>query len=147
MSLDICSGPMMVCLLRIQVNEVKTMVWLRSILIVVLIVVAGCDRRIQQVVLVDVSDWHEGPKAFRLHSIVDCSGEFLQAIRLSRTKFEFRTDSTKGGIGVVTQELSLCYEVEGRWNQVWWSRHGGGARQIKIWCEGPESTCTEEFFY
>jgi len=75
----------------------------------------GCDREVAQIVTVDVAEWTPAPQAVRLYAAPECTGEFLIATNPSRGKFMFRTSSTKGGVGVVTQELSLCHELEGHW--------------------------------
>ena len=48
----------------------------------------------------------------------------------------FRISSTRGGVGVVTQELALCYQGDqGSATKMWHSLHGGGAPLLVLSCE------------
>jgi len=110
------------------------------------LVVAGCDESVPQQVLVDVAAWKGAPEVLRLHETAECKGPFQEQTRSAEMAFKFETVSTRGGVGVVTQDLALCYLAGSGWRSVWSSRHGGGAIRIVLRCDSSTS-CTDEFFY
>jgi len=121
--------------------------YLRILVVVVSIFFAtGCDTLITQKVLVNVGDWVGPPESIRFHANIGCAGNYIEVMRSSDKTYAFTTDSIRGGVGVVTQELTLCFLSDGEWRPFWSSRHGGGAKEILIKCDS-ETSCTDEFIY
>lgn len=112
----------------------------------IVLVMVGCDEVIPQQVIVNVAGWRGAPKLLRLHEATECTGPYREATRSAEMGFKFDTASTRGGIGVVTQDVALCYSTDADWRLLWSSRHGGGAKRIVVKCDGATS-CTDEFFY
>lgn len=110
------------------------------------LITAGCDKQVPQRILVNVAGWNSPPAVVRLHEASACTGTYREAARSAELTFTFDTTSTQGRIGVVTQDLTLCYSVGADWRPLWSSRHGGGAKQIIVRCDGATS-CTDEFDY
>lgn len=106
----------------------------------------GCDKQIAQKVTVNVRDWTASPESMRLHAAIGCTGDYIEAARSEDKTFTFATSSTRGGIGVVTQEVALCFPSDHEWRQLWSSRHGGGAKEILIKCDS-ETSCIDEVIY
>ena len=113
---------------------------------VVALATSGCDQVVPQQVVVNVSAWKEAPQVLRLHEGTECKGPYKEQMRSTDLMFTFDTDSIRGGLGVVTQELGLCYKVLSTWVPLWASRHGGGAIRVVVRCENA-ALCTDELLY
>jgi hypothetical protein len=98
---------------------------------------SGCDEQIPQLVTGSLS-LKEGPvanRALRLYaSHPNCEGTFAEARTDANGRFNFRTESTRGGVSVVVQPMALCVEHSGRWTPLWATLIGGGANRITLMC-------------
>ncbi len=109
-------------------------------------VLQGCDKDVPQTIELTVAQQFADPGVTGLFSSLDCSGERIPSVH-ANARIVFATTSIRGGIGVVTQELSVCVHDEESWRAVWSSRHGGGARLIRIDCTALPEPCSEDFEY
>lgn len=112
----------------------------------IVLATTGCDEVVPQQVIVNVAGWRNAPKLLRLHEATECTGAYIEEARSAEMEFKFDTASTRGGVGVVTQDVALCYSTDKDWRLLWSSRHGGGAKRIVVKCDGATS-CADEFFY
>lgn len=117
-----------------------------SIIFIVTLAMSSCDQTVPQQVIVNVASWEGAPKLLRLYGRVKCNGPYKEQARSTDLTFTFDTESTRGGVGVVTQDLALCYQAGSIWLPLWSSRHGGGAIRIVVECNAT-ALCTDEFFY
>jgi hypothetical protein len=82
----------------------------------------GCDRGFEQAVSVTVL----GPSgkvlpnvALRYHSEGACTGTFIPATTSTDGVATFSRRATRGGVSVLLEEPSLCFEREGKWYAAW----------------------------
>jgi hypothetical protein len=109
--------------------------------------VGGCDTQVAQVISGTLAS-ETGPVAgtrVRLYeSFGTCEGTFVEANTNQQGAFRFSTVTTKGGIAEVTQSISLCTELSGRWTPLWSTITGGGSKAIVLECS-PLSSQDDEF--
>ena len=72
-------------------------------------------------------------------SYPNCEGEYIETETDDDGSFIFHTESTRGGLSVVTQSIALCVKEEGSWRPLWATITGGGAPTIKMTCQPVES--------
>lgn len=116
--------------------------WLMIITTTVVLLLTGCDKQVLQTVVVQVNLAAHGPDAPWLVQSDQCSADRIRPERYRNGLWIFSLASTQGGVGVVTQELSLCYQAaNGSPTRAWHSLHGGGAPLIVLSCDtsAPES--------
>jgi len=116
--------------------------WLRVVFACALLLVSGCDRQIPQTVVVRRDVPSPSSDSLWLVESDQCTSERIRPERYRNGLWIFSLSSTRGGVGVVTQELSLCYQgAAASPIKAWHSLHGGGAPLIVLACDGtaPES--------
>ena len=103
--------------------------------------IPACDKRIPQEVTGTLSS-DAGPLTdtpVRLYSSFrKCDGKFFEVRTNSNGAFRFNTESTRGGLSVVTQKIALCTERGGTWEPLWSTITGGGATRIVLNCKPPQ---------
>lgn len=102
-----------------------------------------CDRRVAQTFIVRANVEDADSKSLFLVEGRECTGEHLSAGWYRDGMWIFRLSSTRGGVSVVTQELTLCVSKAAAASEpVWHSLHGGGAPLIVLSCVlGEEPPC------
>ena len=116
--------------------------WLMTVTAIAVLLLTGCDRQVLQTVVVQLDLANYGPDSLWLVQSDQCSAERIRPERYRNGLWIFSLASTQGGVGVVTQELSLCYQDAGAaTTRAWHSLHGGGAPLIVLSCDtsAPES--------
>lgn len=96
---------------------------------------AACDRQIPQTVIARANVESAGLDSVWLVESDQCAGERIGPGWYRDGLWIFRLSTTRGGLGVVTQELALC--VDGATappTKVWHSVHGGGAPLLVLSC-------------
>lgn len=100
--------------------------------------VVACDTQVPQVITGTLS-LSEGPVAnrtIRLYASYPlCQEAFVETRTDASGAFRFQTQSTKGGLSVVTQSIALCIERSGSWTPIWATILGGGAHRIDLTCK------------
>jgi len=114
---------------------------------------AACDKQVAQKITGTLAS-ESGPVAnasLRLYrSYQSCNGDYAQAQTDASGRFLFSTESTKGGISVVTQEIALCTEQMGAWKPLWSTITEGGAPKLVITCKPKtvdEESCDIQAIY
>lgn len=98
---------------------------------------SGCDREVHQTVVVQANIAKADIHSLWLSETNDCTSRQIEPGWHRDGLWIFRLSSVRGGVGVVTQELTLCYQPEGASPMmVWHSLHGGGAPLIVVSCSG-----------
>ena len=109
--------------------------------------VTSCDIQVAQVISGRLAS-ESGPVAslkLRLYeSFRTCEGAFVEGSTDPQGAFRFNTVSTKGGIAVVTQSITLCSEQSGKWTPLWSTITGGGSKAIALECK-PRGSQDDEF--
>jgi hypothetical protein len=101
---------------------------------------AGCDRQVPQTVVVRASLPDPRLDSVWLVEGNECEGARIRSGWYRDGLWIFRLSSTRGGVGVVTQELALCQQNAGAPSiKAWHSVHGGGAPLIVLSCRNHES--------
>jgi len=110
-----------------------------SVLSAVMLVAAalsGCDKRQEQTVSVTIT--RSGSPVVngdvRLYTAQSCKGSFL-AYTLREGKSSFLRKVEMGGVGVITDELSVCLGVGEAWMPLFSSLHGPAPGRIDIACD------------
>lgn len=129
------------------VPEWALMTRLNKLLLFLLLSLVGCDREIPQQVIVRLPAEVAHSAEVVLFDSLECSGEAVALSANDPGVLRFKTESTRGGVGVVTQELSLCIRANGDWTRLWSSRHGGGATLIEVSCSSLTADCEDAFSY
>ena len=105
------------------------------IIFLILSILQGCDRQIEQTVVVRANLESASLNSLWLVETDDCGSAPIRADWYRDGLWIFRASSTRGGVGVVTQELALCINDGHSSNtRVWHSIHGGGAPLIVLSC-------------
>jgi hypothetical protein len=114
-----------------------------SLILLVGILAQGCDRQIPQTVVVHADNSPPVPLTLRLVESNQCEDEGTSAGWSSNGLWIFRTTSIRGGVGAVTQELSICVgDSPATSNSVWHTIHGGGSPLLVLACDfGGTKSC------
>lgn len=110
----------------------------------VLMAVVGCDKQVQQTVVVRANVAGADGESLWLTEANNCSAPRVNAGWYRDGLWIFRVSSTRGGVGTVTQELAVCTHGEGATaaSPMWHSVHGGGAPLIVLSCvSGEKAPC------
>jgi hypothetical protein len=98
---------------------------------------SGCDEQVPQLVTGSLSlkEGIAANRTLRLYaSHPNCEGTFAESRTDAAGHFSFRIESTRGGVSVVTQPMTLCVEQSGKWTPLWATIIGGGAKRITLTC-------------
>ena len=111
----------------------------RIVFVALLVVLAaGCDSEVPQTVVVRSDVIAPDLGSMYLVEGRECSGKRTTPGWYRNGLWIFRLTSTRGGVGVVTQELALCYQVaDASPVKLWDILHGGGAPLLVLSCDGP----------
>jgi hypothetical protein len=132
--------------MRLKMNTMR-----RSIA-AALLLLSACDTQVLQEVVGTVSTGSEPAASLelRLYSAETCDGPVLATTTDEHGDFRLQTESTRGGVGVVTQSLTLCVNEGSKLKVLWSSTHGGGASRISLTCDTTASegkACSDVFRY
>jgi len=125
----------------LDVAEQKPMItapmrWLMIFTAIAVLLLTGCDRQVLQTVIAQVNLPNHDPNSVWLVHSDQCSADRIRPERYRNGLWIFSLTSTQGGVGVVTQELSLCYQdSDASPTRAWHSVHGGGAPLIVLSCD------------
>jgi hypothetical protein len=99
--------------------------------------IAGCDKQQQQTVSIWLSREAQpfSGADLRLHAQRDCQGPFQSAQTSAEGEAHFLRSVEIGGIGVVTDELSICVNLAGNWIPIFSSLHGPAPEVLALKCE------------
>jgi len=100
--------------------------------------IAACDQQLPQVVTgsLRTADRAWATQSLRLYaSHPACDGAFVETRTDANGTFRFTTETTMGGLSVVTQPIALCVEKSGAWVPLWATIIGGGAKSITLTCQ------------
>jgi hypothetical protein len=113
-----------------------------GLFLLVLLTVA-CDRRVEQTLVLRADIDNATQNSVWLTESNNCSASHIAPGWYRNGLWIFRLSSIRGGIGAVTQELTLCANnTSGATNTIWHSIHGGGAPLIVLSCIASEkSSC------
>jgi hypothetical protein len=119
-----------------------------SYFVLVALGISGCDKRQEQTVSVAITR-NGSPVAngdVRLYAAERCKGSF-QAKTLREGKVSFSRTVEIGGVGVVTDALSVCLGAGEAWVPLFSSLHGPAPERIEIACDlaKGERKCTTRF--
>ncbi len=96
----------------------------------------ACDKQVPQTVLVHAENPAPPSSALRLVESGECKDAGTAPGWSSNGLWIFNTSSIRGGVGAVTQELSICIgDVPATSNRAWHSIHGGGAPLLVLSCD------------
>jgi hypothetical protein len=113
------------------------------------LICGGCDKTHSQTVeLALVKDSNPVPAmAVRLFTAQGCAGTYQDATTSADGRARFLRTVEIGGIGVITDELSVCIPSGSTWQQLYGSLHGPAPKLIELRCDlsNSESKCTETF--
>ena len=110
--------------------------WLVIVTAIAVLLLTGCDRQVSQTVVVQVNLANHRPDSLWIVQSDQCSADRIRPERYRNGLWIFNLASTQGGVGVVTQELSLCYQdANASPTRAWHSLHGGGAPLIVLSCD------------
>ena len=110
--------------------------------ILVALAIVACDKQVPQVITgtLALGEFPSGNMKLRLYaSYPDCEGEYIETQTDKDGSFDFHTESTRGGLSVVTQSIALCVEEDGAWHPLWATITAGGAPSIRMKCQPVES--------
>lgn len=95
----------------------------------------GCDHSVKQTFIVKINVPNADQNSILLVESNTCSGKHIKADWYRDGLWIFRLSSIRGGLSVVTQELTLCKNNSGKLpDKIWHSLHGGGAPLIVLSC-------------
>jgi hypothetical protein len=111
--------------------------------------IAGCDKQRQQTVSIALSREakpYSGADV-RLHAQQNCQGPFQSAQTSQEGQVHFTRLVEVGGIGVITDELSVCVNPSGSWISIFSSLHGPAPEVLMLKCEVEASSgsCAASF--
>jgi hypothetical protein len=96
---------------------------------------AGCDQNIEQTLVARVNLLNADQDSLWLVESDICTDKRIQAGWYRDGLWIFRLSSTRGGLSVVTQELTLCKKNNvANPDKIWHSLHGGGEPLIVLSC-------------
>lgn len=106
-----------------------------------LLALGGCDKQVPQEITgtLVLATGPASETRLRLYeSFEECSGNYIETRTDAAGAFKFNTESTRGGISVVTQTIALCTEDAGTWQPLWSIVTEGGAPEIVLTCKPPQ---------
>jgi len=117
--------------------------WIIALAILALPFLTGCDQQVEQTAIVRTDIANASEETLWLTEAADCSAQPIKAGWYRDGLWIFRLSSTRGGVDVVTQELSVCTHdvATGAPLRLWHSVHGGGAPLIVLSCVTDASPC------
>ena len=107
-----------------------------SAVVLVTLGLSSCDKRQEQTISVAITR-SGAPLAggdVRLYAARNCQGSY-QASTLREGKASFSRAVEIGGVGVITDELSVCLGTGGAWMPLFSSLHGPAPGLIDIACD------------
>jgi hypothetical protein len=110
---------------------------------------SGCDKQQQQTVSITLTrDTH--PLAgvdVRLYAEQDCKGTFQSGKTSDEGQVRFTRNVEIGGVGVITDELSVCINSSGEWRPLFSSLHGPAPALLELKCtmDTPPGSCASSF--
>ncbi len=98
----------------------------------------ACDSQVSQTVVVQANIANPAMNSLWLVEADQCTGKQIRPELYRNGLWIFSLSSTRGGIGVVTQELALCHQgaASSPPTKIWHILHGGGAPFIILSCDG-----------
>ena len=104
---------------------------------------SGCDQRVGQTLIARANIPSSGAESLWLSESNDCAAKPISAGWYRDGLWIYRLSSKRGGMGAVTQELTLCAkDAAGQVTKVWHSLHGGGAPLLVVSCVlGEKNPC------
>jgi hypothetical protein len=109
----------------------------------------GCDKRKEQQVAVAVTRGGNPASGVevRLYPQQQCQGTYEQGVLAADGTIAFSRTVEIGGVGVITDELSVCLAVDGTWKPLFSSLHGPAPGRIDITCDlsKVERQCSTKF--
>lgn len=132
--------------------RLKNQMALWPLTVPVLLCFAACDMQVPQEVVgtLIIGDAPATNVEVHLYAAEACEGAAMRASTNTGGEFRFTTESTRGGIGVVTQSLTLCVSNGAGEEKLWSSTHGGGAGRITLTCHlspAEKKGCNDAFRY
>ena len=113
---------------------------MRWLLLVCAVMLSACDKQVPQTVVVRADLANATLDSLWLIPADRCTGEPIKAGQYQNGLWIFSLSSTRGGVGVVTQELTLCrLDDSGKPVAAWHGLHGGGAPLIVLSCYADDS--------
>jgi len=88
-----------------------------NVLFLLFLLLAGCDKAFTQTVAIRITGGGELP--LRFYSGPGCAGEFIAITTSKQGEVSFKRTAIRGGVAVLLEEPSLCYEVNGKWLVAW----------------------------
>jgi hypothetical protein len=100
-------------------------------------VAGGCDSVQDQTIEVALNHGYApaGAIKVRLHELQNCQGSFQETTATSSGHARFTRTTEIGGVGVITDELSVCLQSHGTWTPLLSSVHGPAPALIEVTCE------------
>lgn len=106
-----------------------------SLYALALSVLVGCDKQVEQTVVVRADIANATTESLWLTEADNCSAQRLTAGWYRDGLWIFKLSSTRGAVGAVTQELAVCTNVPNvTTTPMWHSVHGGGAPLLVLSC-------------
>ena len=103
---------------------------------------SGCDKLREQLVVVGAT--RDGSAVagleVRLFQKQQCQGTYAQRALGADGVATFSRTVEIGGLGVITDELSVCVSDQGAWKPLFSSFHGPAPARIDITCDFGDST-------
>ena len=113
------------------------------------LVCGACDRTQQQTVELTLVSGSQPVPAMevRLYAAQECAGPSQDAVTSADGQARFVRTVEIGGIGVITDEVSVCIHSGSTWEQLYGSLHGPAPTLIELKCDLTTSIprCTESF--
>jgi len=105
---------------------------------------SGCDKAIQQTIVARANLTSPTATSMWLSESENCNTERILAHEYRDGLWIFALSSTRGGVGVVTQELALCtIGTDDTSKKIWHSIHGGGVPLLVISCNLHDNSDTD----
>ncbi len=105
---------------------------------------SACHKQIPQTVIVRANAFTLDMNSLWLVESPQCTGKRIMPRLYRNGLWIFKLSSTRGGIGTVTQELTLCYQgTDSSPIKMWHSLQGGGSSLIVLSCgdETAQDSC------
>jgi hypothetical protein len=109
-------------------------------LLVCAVLLSACDKQVPQTIVVRADITNATLESLWLIPADRCAGDSIKAGWYQNGLWIFSLSSTRGGVDVVTQELTLCrLDDSGKPVAAWRGLHGGGAPLIVLSCPADNS--------